>query len=202
MKSHEEIYHLKGKNHQERITPLVVKLFDFPLPHQAERLATHIRKLAGKDFKIIIKETRRPKTKTALGFYFGGIVRAMAMELKNLPYDPDQIVDDWREHRRAGRVDLDDVDIVDTMLRLEFHYKWIKTMDGQKVKIPKDLADKDNGILLQYISRIMDWRAENGLPYINPEEYKANRDSARMNRGYIKKEVDVEYPENNLKPKL
>jgi len=194
------VYHLKGKIHKERIAPLLAQLFDFSLNgYQCERLANHLRKIGGGYMKLSIKEMARPKSREALGFLWGAIYRATAMELKNLSYDPDQISDDWRRYRKEGKITLDDADVADTMLRLEFFYKYAMMIGGKKVRIPKDLHDKDNPELLQYIDRIMQWRIENGLPYIDPEKYKKNRDSARLiKKGYAEK--PIEYPTDNLEP--
>lgn len=167
-----ETYHLIGKHHKERISPLIAQIFDFELSHQCERLATTIRNLAGQRFAIYLKKSKRPKTKTALGFYFGGLVRAQVMDDKDLHYNPENIPDDWINYRKQGKVNLTDFDNADIALRLEFLYDWKKTLSGDSVRVAKELKDKDNGELLKFIDKIMLWREENGYPYLDIVKYK------------------------------
>lgn len=45
---------------------------------------------------------------------------------------------------------------------------------------PDSLNDKDNEELLKLIDKVSDWRKENGYQFINPDEYKEDRDSAKL----------------------
>jgi hypothetical protein len=175
-----ETFLLKGKEHKERITPILCQLFDFELGHQAERLSNKIRGLSNKKFRLTIKEEKRKKTREALGFYFGGIVRACVMDSKGLRYDPEQIPWDWTEYKKKKLVSLNDIDNMDTQLRIEFFYEWKKTLRGETIKLPKQLSDKDNPELIKLIDNVMEWRIENGYPYLDVEKYKENRDGAVM----------------------
>lgn len=181
-----ETYNLIGKEHKERITPALVQLFNFELPHQAERLATRIRSLTGKKFSIKLVAEKRKKTRTALGFYFGGLVRAQVMDDKKLFYNPDNIPDDWINYRKNGIVTLENFDNADTALRLEFFYDWKTTLRGDKIRTPRELSDKDNGELLKFIDHIMLWREEQGYPFLDIERYKKKRNMTKLTA--IKKE--------------
>lgn len=175
-----ETFHIIGKKHEQRISPALAELFGFELPHQCERLATVIRNLAGEKFSIVLKREKRKKTRNALGFYFGGLVRAQVMDDKSLHYDPDQIPSDWKEYRRQGKVSLTDFDRADTALRLEFFYEWTKGIKGDDYKIPKELKDKDNGDLLRFIDAIMLWRSEQGYPHLDFESYKKKHHMTKL----------------------
>lgn len=129
------------------------------------------------------------KTRTALGFYFGGLVRAQVMDDKGLHYNPDDLRNDWQQYRKQGKVNLTDFDNADTALRIEFHYDWIKDLKGQKVKVAKELKDKDNGDLLKFIDKVMAWRAEQGYPYLDIEIYKAKN---HMGKKAVVNKKDVE----------
>ena len=187
-----ETYNLIAKVGDERFAPHLDKMFDFELPHQCERLANSFHKLRGKAFKLHIKESIRPKSLEALGFLYGGIYRAMVMESKGLMFDPEKIPENWTEYRRKGFVKSSDVDEIDTMLRLEFHYEHVKTLKGELTRVPKDLSSRGNKELLEYIDKIMEWRGENGYKYLDIEKYKQNRDAGRLKRGYEQK--DIVYP--------
>ncbi len=200
MRTREETYHLLGKIHKERITPLLCQIFDFEHTYQAERLATKIRYLGGKKFKLKIKEETKKKSREALGFYFGAICRATAMDSLELKYDPEQIPGDWREYRKNGKITPQNADDADLMLRLEFFYEWKKNLAGEDVKVPKSLSDKDNPELLILIDKVMEYRIENGYPYLDVEKY-----NKRLNRSDNITPIPdkkINYPTNNLKPKI
>lgn len=184
-----EVYHLIGKRHAQRITPLVAALFDFELTHQAERLATRLRQLEGEHFSVRLSPEKRKKTRTALGFYFGGLVRAQVMDDKELHYDPDDIPSDWLNYRKLGKVNLDDFDNADVALRLEFFYEWKTTLKGDKIRIPKELKDKDNAELRKFIDDVMHWRDSQGYPFLDIESYKKKHKLTKLTS--IKKK-DVE----------
>lgn len=194
------VYHLKLQTFTERVSPLLVQLFDFldGSGYQCERLAEFLRKLSGRYIKLTIEEKVRPKSREALGFYFGCIIRATALEVKMLKYDPDNLARDYRDYRKKGFVCLKDLDNADKMLRMEFYNEEILTFGGIYKRIPKALADKDNPELRELINKIQLWRDEQGLPILDPERYKTERDSARMARGYVQK--SYEYPDDKLTP--
>lgn len=170
-----ETYHIVGKNHEQRITPLLCELFGFELGYQAERMATRIRNLAGKKFSLNLTQEEKKKSRNALGFYFGGLIRAQVMDDKDLRYDPNAIPDDWKEYRRRGLVSLTDCDNTDLAFRLEFHYEWIKDLQGRPVKVAKGLAEEDNEALKKLIDNVQLWRDEQEYPKLNIDEYKKKR---------------------------
>lgn len=175
-----ENYHMIGKHHEERITPLLMQLFDFEMGHQAERLATRIRNLAGKKFHIKLMEDEPEKSLEALGMYFGGLVRAQVMDDKDLFYNAEDLSGDWREYRRLGKVTLTDFDDADVALRLEFFYEWKKTLGGHQIRVPKRLEDKSNPELRKFIDDVMKWREGQGYPYLDCEKYKVKRKQTKL----------------------
>lgn len=171
-------FHLKAK---EELRPeSLLEVFTFDTPYQVDRLSLFLREFRGKNIKLEITPQKRPKTREALGFYFGALVTATALDTAGLSYDPEKIYEDYRYYRQHKKIGQRELDIADEMLRLEWHYNYTRRIDGKAHRIPKALADQDNAALLTLIDKAMEWRSENGYPYIDIEKYKEYRDSAKM----------------------
>lgn len=153
-------------------------LYEFDTVYQRERMVQHFFDLRDTDCKTVIGKTSRPKSQEALGMYFGAVVPATAMDSKELTYDVNQIYDDWMEYKRQGKVTDTLFEATDQMLRLEFHYGWTGTLEGGRQKYAKTLEDRDNEELLVLIEKVMEWRNEQGYPFIDVERYKKERDDA------------------------
>lgn len=174
-KNNQQTFYLIGKEFE---TEKLLEVFKFETPYQIDRLKDYLSGLKDKRFKLVITPQSRPKTREALGLYFGALVRATAMDMLHLTYDPEKIPDDWQYYKKLGKVKQKHFDAADDTLRLEFHYNYTRMLDGKVVRVPKTLSDHDNAVLLQFIDRIMDYRIQNGFPYIDIEKYKQWRDSA------------------------
>lgn len=177
MKSKQQTFHLVGKDFDPED---LQRIFKAETPQQYDRLSLYLRTFIGKNFKLVVSPTRKAKTREALGMYFGAIVPATAMDKLELPYDVEKIYEDYRYYRKQGKIGQRQLDAVDDMIRLEWHYNYTRRLDGKVYRTPKDLANHDNQALLQLIEKVMEWRAENGYPYIDVEKYKERRDSAEM----------------------
>lgn len=177
MKLNQQTFHLTGKEFK---TEDLLLLFEPETTYQIDRLADFLRSFVKKPFKLVISSTRRAKTREALGMYFGAIVPATAMDSLDLPYDVERIYDDFRYYRKLGKMSQKHLDITDDMLRVEWHYSYIKRIDGKLYRIPKELSNQDNGALLMLIEKVMEWRAQNGYPYIDVEKYKERRDNPEL----------------------
>lgn len=173
----EGTFHLRGKEVKGED---LMKLFLFETPYQVDRMSSFLNGLRGKDIKIVVSKTRRPKSREALGMYWGAIVPATAMDIANLEYDVEKIYEDYRYYRKLGKIGQKNLDVADTMLRLEWHYHYTRRVDGKLYRLPKDLSSEDNGTLLDLIDKVMEWRAQNGYAYIDIEKYKNRRDSAEL----------------------
>lgn len=180
MRNRNATFHLIGRTHTEPIASLLVQLFGFEGDYQIGRLAEYIKSLAGQKFTASFKAEKQKKTRTSLGFYFGAIVPATALELKELYYEPTYIRENWREYVKQKKVTPALLETADTMLRLEFFYEYARTIKGDMVRIPKELKDKDNPELLEFIDKIMNWRMENQLQFLDIDAYKASQNMPRL----------------------
>lgn len=172
MKSNQQTFHLTGKE----FNPHDLKAVFEANSYQIDRIALCLKSFVKKPYKLVIAPTNRPKTREALGMYWGALVPACAMDSVNLPYGTN-IYDDYKHHRQQGKISAKHLDLADTMLRLEWHYAYARDIRGKMTKVPKDLSNHDNGALLQFIEKIMEWRIENGYPFIDVEKYKEWRDT-------------------------
>lgn len=170
-------YHLKVK---ESSGKALAELFDFDSPYQVDRVSTFLRKFKGKPIKVVISPTKRPKSREALGYYFGALVPATAMDTTGLKYHSETIYEDYKFWRSKGLISAKHLEVADTMLRLEWHYEYTRRIDGKVYRLPKDLAMQDNGALLDLINKVMEWRAENGYQHIDVEMYKTKRDDPEL----------------------
>lgn len=177
MKSNQQIFHLEGK---EFSTADLLNIFKPETDYQIDRLAAYLRTFIGKPLKLTVSNTLRPKSREALGMYFGAIVPATAMDTEGLAYNTESIYEDYRYYRQKGKMSQKHLEVADTMLRLEWHYEYTRRVDGKLYRLPKELGNKDNGALLSLIDKVMEWRNQNGYPYIDIEKYKKQRDSARL----------------------
>lgn len=177
MKLKEQTFQLTGKEFK---TEDLLLIFKFETGYQIDRLADHLRSFIGKPLKLVIARTRRAKSTEALGMYFGAIVPATAMDTMGLSYDVEKIYEDYRFYRGQGRIGQKHLNVADTMLRIEWHYQYTQTVEGKLHRIPKDLSTQDNGALLALIDKVMEWRIQNGYPYIDIEKYKERRDRADL----------------------
>lgn len=173
----EQTFHLIGK---EFNTEDLLRIFKPETEYQIDRLAMYLRDFIGKPLKLVITRTRRPKSAEALGMYFGAIVPAVAMDILDLSYDVEKIYSDYRYYRDIRKITQKQLSLTDKMLRLEWHYEYTRTIEGNFQKIPKDLATQDNGALLMLIDKVMEWRAQQGYPYIDIEKYKELKNSAEL----------------------
>lgn len=177
MKSNQQTFHLIGNDFKSED---LLSIFKPETAYQIDRLSSYLRTFTGKPLKLVISPTRRPKTREALGMYFGALCPATAMDMLNLAYNTETIYEDFKYHRKKGKIGQKHLDVADNMLRLEWHYQYMQRIDGKVHRVPKDLAMQDNGALLQFIEKVMEWRAENGYPYIDVEKYKERRDSGEL----------------------
>jgi hypothetical protein len=175
-----QVFHLIGKKFEHPIGQLLQTVFKFETDFQIDRLSATLRSLADKKFTITIKPESRAKSVQALGYYFGCIRVATAFEQLHLPYDPEQIRYELQKYKKEGKIQEKHLDAADDLLRLEFHYRYTRRFDGTVSRVPKKLADKDNGELLAFIEKINAYRSENGLPYLDPEVYKLKRDMGEL----------------------
>lgn len=176
-KSKQQTFHLTGK---EFVTEDLLRIFTPETGYQIDRLADYLRKFIGKPLKLVITGARRQKTAQALGCYFGACVPATAMDALGLDYNPDSITEDYRYYKGLGKIAQKHLNAADNMLRLEWHYEYVWRIDGEAYRLPKALSTEDNGALLALIDKVMDWRNQNGYPYIDIEKYKARRDSGEL----------------------
>lgn len=171
-------FHLKAK---DEINPeALMEIFTFDTPYQVDRMSRFIRESKGKNIKVEITPVSRPKSRESLGFYFGALVTATAMDTLSLSYDSEKIYQDYTYYRQNKKIGQRDLDIADEMLRLEWHYNYTRRIDGKSHRIPKALADQDNAAMLALIEKVMEWRTENGYPYIDIEKYKLERDRPKL----------------------
>ena len=156
------------------------ELFGFASPYQIDRMAEHLKGLNGKRIRVEIAASSRPKTEEALGMYFGAIVPATAMDRLGLSYKSETIYQDyvyWKNEKKISQIHLD---AVDDSFRVEYHFRYTRTLKGKPYRIPKELSTQDNAALLELIDKCMAWRAENGYPDIDIESYKTKRESAEL----------------------
>ncbi len=137
----------------------IKELFGFSSPYQIDRMAHHLKGLNGKRIRVVISASSRPKTEEALGMYFGAIVPATAMDMKNLTYKSETIYEDYRYWKDQNKIGQQQLDGVDDMYRVAFHFRYTRTLEGNPYRIPKELSTQDNAALLELIDKCMAWRA-------------------------------------------
>lgn len=176
-KSTQQTFHLIGKKFKTEDLLLIV---DTETPYQIDRLSQYLKTFEGKPFKLVITPTKRPKSKEALGMYFGCLVPATALDMLDLPYDVEKVYDDFNFYKGVNKIHNRHLLEADEMLRLEWHYTYSRRLNGTLTRIPKDLSTESNGALLMLIEKIMEWRSQNGYPLIDVEKYKERRDRADL----------------------
>lgn len=158
-------------------------LYEFNSPYQLQRMARQFFDLAGKNTRTVISKSTKDKSQNALGMYYGAIVPACIMDYRELKYIPEQIYDDFKRYCQFGVIkDKDEaIDAMDNSLRKEFFYGLtVDLPTGDIQRYPKSLKEADSEALEQLIERVMDWRNEQGYPFIDVEAYKELKDSAQL----------------------
>lgn len=82
------ILKIKDEIETDKAVEAIKTLFDFETPYQGQRLVSFILQLRGQFVRMVLGKARKPKTQTALGFYFGALLPATCMDFKGLEYDP------------------------------------------------------------------------------------------------------------------
>ena len=128
-------------------------------------------------------ETRKRKSKDALGFYWGGVLPAIIAHNKNLLRKDELKHNPFRlaELIKDKKITKDEIDILHRDIMITFRPELSKDLRTNEIfKTGQLLRENNNEYLIELITEIMEEFETQGYEFGDPEVYKKFRDNPKI----------------------
>lgn len=155
--------------------------FAIDSPIKRERLRQFLLQKKDDWIRMELFAEKRPKSDRILGFWWGAVLPSFVCHNKNIRWkDEPFFVTELLKEKKIAR---EEIDAAHDTLMTEFRPVMIHELrTGKPTKQRGRMEEMNNTEVVELISEVLDFYADNGYPIPNAEEYKQIRDSALLHK--------------------
>jgi len=163
-------------------------------PYNKAKFLDFLSSIIGEEFLLEIIKKPRPKSEQILGYWWGAILPVYIAHNKGLQVK----IEALDELLKTKVITPQEIEDAHNTLLTEFSPLWVDDIKGKPTKQRGEMKKMNNPQVMELITDVLNWFADNGYPIPDPEEYKAVKNSALFKNR--ERSGELEYPSENYEP--